>query len=174
MGQDKATLKIAHQPLLSRQVQLLKSLKMPVWVSGDYPQFNYIKDDSDAKGPLAGIGSAMRALQSQTDTLLIIAVDMPLLTKKGLSDFLALITEPERCWFSDKSRFPIWLPINSQTLQYTRACEQSGNFALKPWLLGLNAQALTCPNLQELTNTNTPEQWQQAIAYLDGETRHES
>lgn len=174
MGQDKAMLKIGHQSLLSRQVQLLESLEMPVWVSGDYPAFNHIKDDSNAKGPLAGIGSAMRALKSQTDALFVISVDMPLLTKRGISDFLALITDQDRCWFSDISRFPIWLPINLQTLHYTRACEHSGNFALKPWLLGLNAQAVSCSNLQELTNTNTPEQWQQVIAYLDGEKRHES
>ncbi|MFM2476577.1 molybdenum cofactor guanylyltransferase [Celerinatantimonas sp. MCCC 1A17872] len=174
MGQDKATLQIGEQSLINRQVQLLESLNMPVWVSGYYPQYHYVEDDSDAKGPLAGIGSAMRTLESQAKALLVIAVDMPLLTISALSEFLALVTEQEQCWFTDQSRFPIWLPINSQTLQHTKACEQSGNFALKPWLSQLQARSVTCSHIQQLTNTNTPEQWQQAIAYLDGEERHES
>lgn len=166
MGRDKATLDIDGQPLLARQVALLKQLKLPVWVSGQYADYPAIVDDSPAQGPLAGIGSAMRALASQFDALFVIAVDMPLLSVPLLKSLLQKMQGNQACFVAD-AMFPIWLPNNTQTRQKIAEAENSDNYALKPFLRSLDANIIRCEHPSLLMNTNTPEQWQQALTHLE-------
>ncbi|MFM2483982.1 molybdenum cofactor guanylyltransferase [Celerinatantimonas yamalensis] len=174
MGQDKALLALGETTLIDCQYQRLQQLGAPVWISGDYPNYPCIGDQSPASGPLAGIGSAMREFRLQAQALLVIAVDMPLLTAKVLQQFLALTHQHQQCIYLQQAIFPIWLPLSDGTLRTTYECEQSGHFALKPWLNKLNAKVIQWAEPMALTNTNTPEQWQQAIERLHRETSYES
>lgn len=173
MGQDKAQLSMGKQSLLAKQYELLTTLSSPVVVSGHYPDYPHVLDHSCAQGPLAGIASVMRARYHQAKALLIIAVDMPCLTSSMLQEFLARVEEPKQCYATMDARFPLWLPLTEHSLSVVKACEHSGHYALNPFLNQLNTQLIALSNQTHLLNTNTPEQWQHALAFMNGELPHE-
>lgn len=173
MGQDKALLEIDGHTLIERQFERLAQLGGQVWVSGCYPNFPSIEDHSDAKGPLAGIASAIRFLQGKAKALLIVAVDMPLLDVETLNHFKSQVTA-DVAFYMSQAIFPIWLPLKTSIVESTENAEQSDNFALMPWLQQIHAKSLEMPNSGLFLNTNTPEQWQQAIRRLQGESTHGS
>src|SRR5215470_3369376 len=78
MGRDKALLDWHGQTLLNHMVELLRTAADPVLVVGRNP----LPDRLPGLGPLSGIATALEF--SSTDANLIIAVDLPHLTK----DFL--------------------------------------------------------------------------------------
>ncbi|CAG9001409.1 MAG: putative molybdenum cofactor guanylyltransferase [Candidatus Celerinatantimonas neptuna] len=173
MGQDKALLKIAGKTLLARQFERLGQLGGQVWVSGSYPGFPSIEDKSFAKGPLAGIASAVRFLKDQVEALLIIAVDMPLLDVETLKNFKSQVTA-DGAFYVNQAIFPIWLPLTQSVIHCTELAENSDNYALIPWLHQMDAKPLEMPQCSPFMNTNTPEQWQQAICRLQGGSTHGS
>lgn len=82
MGCDKALLEVDGQPLLARQIQLVREAGAEeVFISGradtDYAVFNcpVLRDRLTDVGPLAGIEAALNATTSPL--LLVLAVDMP-------------------------------------------------------------------------------------------------
>ena len=93
MGQDKARLRIDGQPLLARQIQLVREVgACEVFISGragvDYSEFGcrVLQDRLVDVGPLAGIE---RALTETTNPLLLaLAVDMPRMTAGFLQQLL--------------------------------------------------------------------------------------
>ncbi|MFM2481082.1 molybdenum cofactor guanylyltransferase [Celerinatantimonas sp. YJH-8] len=165
MGQDKALLSFDHRSLLDRQVELLTGLHYPVWVSGLYPQYPHISDQSRAKGPLAGIASSMRYLQDQADFLFIIAVDMPLLSADLLTFLLQQMQGEQACYVA-QSIFPIWLPNTPDNRASIEKAESSHDYALKPFLRAIEAKVISCQQMSLLTNTNTPEQWRDAMTHI--------
>jgi len=92
MGRDKAFLEFGGEPLLSRQISLVKEAgASEVFISGrpsiDYSALKYpvLLDESIGMGPLGGIASAFQAIQHPF--LLVLAVDMPHIT----ADFLKIL-----------------------------------------------------------------------------------
>ena len=81
MGSDKAFLDFGGRSLLSRSLDLARSVTSDVRIVGDPQKFSAfaptIPDIYPARGPLGGIHAALT--HSTTDSNLILAVDLPFL-----------------------------------------------------------------------------------------------
>jgi molybdopterin-guanine dinucleotide biosynthesis protein A len=81
MGQDKAALLLGGEPLLRRAVRRLQRALAEVIVAGPaelgalVPGVRVIEDTQLWQGPLAGVGSALRA--TSTPWIFVVACDMP-------------------------------------------------------------------------------------------------
>ena len=89
MGRDKAFLEINGQPLLARQVQLVRAAGAgEVFISGrtgtDYSAFgcHVLQDEFPDAGPLAGIERALT--KASESLLLVLAVDLPAMNTEFL------------------------------------------------------------------------------------------
>ncbi len=98
MGRDKAWLPINGQPLLLRQIDLVRQLApLEVFISGridtDYTRLScpVLHDRFADAGPLAGIECALHAASSPL--LLVLAVDMPGMTASLLRRLAAKCAE---------------------------------------------------------------------------------
>ena len=88
-GQDKATLVFRGKPLWEIQLDLLRKLRPreiflsartdPGWRPADV---HFVPDQTPSRGPLSGLAATLARIQ--TDHLLALAIDMPLMTE----DFL--------------------------------------------------------------------------------------
>lgn len=86
-GQDKAFLKIYREPLISKQLRLLKKLFKEIIIVANLPEkyeaikgVKVISDITPHQGPLGGIYSGLRA--SGSDYNFIIACDMPFINER--------------------------------------------------------------------------------------------
>ena len=105
MGRDKAFLELAGQTLLSRALQLARSVAGQVYIVGQKEKFagygTIVEDIYAERGPLGGIHAALSA--SSTELNLLLAVDTPFVTP-ALLEFViaearagaALVTVPRR------------------------------------------------------------------------------
>lgn len=86
MGSDKAFVTLEGRTLLSRALELARSVTPDVRIVGDrakFAQFAPVVEDLFPQcGPLGGIHAALRA--SQTDLNLLLAVDLPLISPELL------------------------------------------------------------------------------------------
>jgi molybdopterin-guanine dinucleotide biosynthesis protein A len=89
MGEDKAGLVLAGEPLWSRQLRLLRELRPDaLWVSARSrpewcpPEIEVVLDAPPSRGPLSGLSAALSRLQ--TSHLLVLAVDLPQMTAAHL------------------------------------------------------------------------------------------
>jgi len=94
MGRDKAWLEIDGQPLLARQIQLVRKIGAgEVFISGrvgaDYSRFDcrVLEDRMVDAGPLGGIATALA--EAGSPLLLVLAVDMPRMSAKFLLQLLS-------------------------------------------------------------------------------------
>lgn len=125
-----------------------------------------IPDNFSALGPLAGIEAAMKISLNQPDrskALLIIPVDLPLLTAETLQCLLTHgQTRQQACYFKHHY-LPLFLPINDTLLtDVQNNLLTQKNLSIRALCQQQQAQELTAPHTEPLTNTNTPLQWQQA------------
>jgi molybdopterin-guanine dinucleotide biosynthesis protein A len=95
MGRDKATIRLAGQPLWQRQLEILGQLSpFVVWISAKVampwfpPGIQVMFDAVNSRGPLAGIAAGLRRLK--TSHLLILAIDLPQMTTMHLSTLWAM------------------------------------------------------------------------------------
>ena len=93
MGRDKAWLSVGGQPLLARQIALVRELApAELFISGragtDYSSLGcpVLTDEFQDAGPLAGIVAGLQA--SAAPLLLVLAVDMPDMTASALRRLL--------------------------------------------------------------------------------------
>jgi molybdopterin-guanine dinucleotide biosynthesis protein A len=89
MGQDKATLIIAGEPLWQRQVRILREMRPSVlWISARTmltwapPNITVLPDIPPSQGPLSGVAAGLCRLQ--TSHLLALAADLPQMTTEHL------------------------------------------------------------------------------------------
>jgi molybdenum cofactor guanylyltransferase len=182
MGQDKARLQRHNQDMLSYSKLLLKAAgSSQVIVSGGEHGVNDLVADL---GPLGGIQSIIKQYKPQA--LLILPVDLPLMTSKELARLKQVGELSQRaCYFTDHY-LPLYLPVNafveqffqqplSQIKSVAHPTDLKSKKAQKRNLSGPSVRslltqiphrAITPKNSHCLFNTNTPEQWQQAIHLL--------
>ncbi len=164
MGRDKALLPLAGRTLLEHMQSLLAQAGVAeTLISRNQPGF--IADNYPGKGPLAGLAAVLP--YCTTPQLLVVPVDMPLLQPGMLRHLLAASSaaEPAAAWYFDESPLPCVLPNIPQLADYLTAQLESdqGDFSVRGLLRYLNANALTASDVLQLVNTNTPQQWQQAL-----------
>jgi molybdopterin-guanine dinucleotide biosynthesis protein A len=98
MGRDKAAVVFRDEPLWRRQLRVLRDLgPEKVFVSAR-TESSWLPDDTEllldeppSRGPLSGLTKALE--QMQTSHLLVLAVDMPFVTRDQLHPLCRLATE---------------------------------------------------------------------------------
>jgi molybdopterin-guanine dinucleotide biosynthesis protein A len=98
MGRDKAAVVFGDEPLWRRQLRILRDLgPEKVFVSARTesswlpPGTELLLDEPPSRGPLSGLTKAL--VQMQTSHLLVLAVDMPFVTREHLR-LLCSLAEP--------------------------------------------------------------------------------
>lgn len=89
LGQDKAFLPTEDGDLLVRTVKLLQSVLDEVWLIGRDPQKHALElpwryDSVVGQSPIGPLGGIVTALEATGKSCLILACDLPLLTKEHL------------------------------------------------------------------------------------------
>lgn len=137
MGSNKALLELDGLAMIVRVVRLVEAVADTVTVVGppeDYAKLNFhvIRDDWPGAGPLGGIATALRA--SEADWNLVVACDLPCLTKPWLtflverartSEADAVLpmneagAEPLCAMYNKSAEAAVWLALNRGTRKVT-------------------------------------------------------
>jgi molybdopterin-guanine dinucleotide biosynthesis protein A len=182
MGRDKALLAIAGEPLVVRVAHLVKSAVGEVTVVGKPEVYNGLKlhavsDDWPSAGPLGGIATALVA--SKTPWSLIVACDLPYLTKSWLNYVIARALA---------SQADAVVPMNAHGIEplcaiYHKRCEATIRMELErgvrkvtealqgvlvEMIAPLEWKAFDSDGLL-FKNMNSPEDYDEACAKLNGE-----
>lgn len=99
MGRDKALLEIHGSPLWKIQCRKLASVCNEVLLCGKpsqaphfhSPETRFVPDAAPGLGPLSGLATALRT--ARFPRVLVLAVDMPKMTERFLSQLLALSSD---------------------------------------------------------------------------------
>ncbi|MBL4900366.1 MAG: NTP transferase domain-containing protein [Colwellia sp.] len=180
MGQDKAKLLRNTTDMLNFSKQLLINSGINnVVVSGD--QYD-IPDKVKQSGPVGGIYSVLTRFP-QAKSLLILPVDLPFMTIKILSDLRIKGELSQKATYFEGHNIPLFLPNNAYigiflsknfannslatTQKNSEKITKKNGPSIKALLQHVPHQAIVCADSKALFNTNTPEQWQQAITQFD-------
>jgi molybdenum cofactor guanylyltransferase len=167
MGRDKALLDWHGRPLVSHMIHILEDVTDQVQVVGRDP----LPDRVPGHGPLSGIATALEV--SPTDANLILAVDLPFLTKDFLLYFRSQIERSSRRLIACKigSYFPLCLGVRKALLPEIERLLSSEDRSLHGWIAGSDAEILAEPQLQStgfdaamFRNLNTPEDYERGIS----------
>ena len=162
MGRDKALLDWHGRPLVAHMVQVLETATDEVRVVGRDP----LPDRVPGRGPLSGIATALEV--SSTDANLILAVDLPFLTKDFLLYFRSQIETSSRRLLACKigSHFPLCLGIRRRLLPEIERRLSDGDLSVHRFIEGSDAEILSESQLHVagfetamFRNLNTPEDY---------------
>ena len=165
MGQDKAKLQLAEQTLLTRAVDLLGRLDInKTFVSGDYPDFDFITDIHQHLGPIGGLHACVEALYDDYDALFILPVDMPLMGETQCAYLLSEFKNHPQGVFYEQANFPMILPLTLSLKNYLTealASAQNKDRSLYRLLNRLKIQPVNVTEKQDhiFQNSNTPHEW---------------
>jgi len=162
MGRDKALLDWQGRPLLSHMVDLLRSATDDVQVVGR----DRLPDRLPGRGPLSGIATALAITSSEAN--LILAVDLPLLTKDFLIYLRSQIEHSSRPLFACKieSHFPLCLGIRRILLPEIERRLSNRQLSVHSFIEGSDAEIVSDSQLHVagfeaamFRNLNTPEDY---------------
>lgn len=167
MEQDKALLRIEHQTMLERTQHTLSQtsvIKVVISRNND----NYLSDLVPHKGPLSGIHSA--AMRFPRLNLLVVPVDLPFIDSQSLQKLIDVGNESHCNSRYQQHSLPLYLhntQLMRRALDYTLRC--SSRFSVHHFCSHFPLTELTLSQPDNLLNTNTPEQWHQAMRYQRNE-----
>jgi molybdopterin-guanine dinucleotide biosynthesis protein A len=162
MGRDKALLDWHGMPLLTHMVNLLCHATNSVQVVGRDP----LPDRLPARGPLSGIATALAI--SSTEINLIVAVDLPLLTKDLLGYLRFEAEQSKHAMVACKigSHFPLCLGIKRRLLPEIERRLAGWDLSVRAIIENSDSQIISESHLREagfdsplFHNINTPEDY---------------
>lgn len=167
MGENKAQLTLNDSTMLEHCQQLLKHCHLQnIVVSGE--NNGGVADLVNEGGPLAGIYSIIKKYNPKS--ILVLPIDMPFIHHKHLLELKLKGSLSARSAHYNDSSLPAFIPVNAFLTDFLQQQFTSDNFvatnrgpSFKQVFKMTNALTLTIDDKQALFNTNTPEQWQQAI-----------
>ena len=165
MGRDKARLPWQGRPLLEHMQALLRAAGAArVLVSGDYPEYAGIADRWPDLGPLGGLCSL--APHAPDGVLVVVPVDMPRLTPALLRRLAAAAGARSACFAGSVLPLRLQLDADSRAALEGLCAAPPRQRSLHGLLQALGGQSITLPAsaAAQLTNCNTPEQWQELQA----------
>ena len=164
MGSDKALLPYKGKRLVDVVAEVVREAGIEnLYVSGEIDGYASLPDLLAERGPMGGICSSAVRLHNQYQRALFIPVDMPLLSAELIH---LLMAQPEACYF-EHHPLPCLLSLDKKTMRQLDASAQTlarkQKLSVQSFLAALGAQSIeTSPSLERaLTNTNTPEEWQE-------------
>ncbi|NMP32139.1 molybdenum cofactor guanylyltransferase [Thalassotalea sp. M1531] len=173
MGSDKAQLMRDNKSMLDFSTQLLNEVGVDrVVVSGN----NYhVPDIFPQQGPVGGIYSVFNQVPCQA--ALIIPIDLPLMDTETLTSLKQAGQVLSKAVHFDDHSLPLYLPNNAFTeLFFEQKIQVHLNStgkgpSIKAMLKQVPHQTIKCRKASALTNTNTPNQWQQVQSQIFMPTR---
>lgn len=167
MGRDKALLPYKGKRLVDVMAEVVREAGIEtIYVSGEIDGYDSLPDLLEERGPMGGICSSAVRLHNQYQRILFIPVDMPLLSAELIH---LLMTQPVTCHF-EHHPLPCLLALDKKTMRQLDASAQTlahkQKLSVQSFLADLGAQVIEIPASLEkaLTNTNTPEQWQEVMS----------
>jgi len=166
MGRDKALLDWNGHTLLDHMADLLCGITEQVQVVGRDP----LPDRLPGRGPLSGIATALEV--TSTDANLIIAVDLPHLTKDFLKYLRSRLENSSYPLVACKigSAFPLCLGVWRPMLPEIHRRLSAGQFSVSGLIESGNSAVISEKDLQKsgfdakiFVNINTPEDYTNAL-----------
>src|SRR5262249_49462405 len=142
-GRDKALLDWHGRTLLQHMVELLASVTDQVRVVGRYP----LPDLVAGCGPLSGILTALET--SETDSNIVVAVDLPLLTKEFLKylNSRGIISRHQIVACKIGSDFPLCMVFQRTLLPKLRERVRRGHLSVYEVVENCDAEVIPEPEL---------------------------
>ncbi|MGH9698719.1 MAG: molybdenum cofactor guanylyltransferase [Candidatus Acidiferrales bacterium] len=177
MGQDKALLEIAGEPLILRTARLVKAVTSHDAViigSGarNLGDFVVVPDDWPGAGPLGGIATALRC--SASDWNLILACDLPYLSQDWLARLVqrgAGSTADALIPMNDRGAEPLCAMYHRSAAMHIRAALEHGTRKVTEGLAGLRIEPLERAEWKAFDsqgklfkNMNSPADYEEAKA----------
>jgi molybdopterin-guanine dinucleotide biosynthesis protein A len=167
LGEDKARLSYRGVPLLSHVADEVRAAAGSVTVIADparYADLNLpvVPDLRPGVGPLGGIETAVA--QGKAEWNLIVACDMPNLTREWLSGLIAAALAQSAgadcvLGLSQGGLEPLCAVYRARTLDAIRAALDAGVRKVTDALAGLQVAHYRIDNQSVTANVNTPEDW---------------
>lgn len=170
MGRDKATLPYKGKRLVDVVAGVVREAGIEnIYVSGEIDGYASLPDLLTERGPMGGICSSAVRLHKHYARVLFIPVDMPHVSTALIHALIHHEQADVACYF-EQHPLPCLLLLDKKTMRQIDACAQilacTQKLSVQSFLAAVGAQALATPeHLQKaLTNTNTPEEWQEVIS----------
>ncbi|WP_240008378.1 molybdenum cofactor guanylyltransferase [Pseudaquidulcibacter saccharophilus] len=168
MGKNKALLPYNGKRLVDHIAnQLILSGIKNIIISGSVEGYECIPDIIKNGGPLVGIATVISKIYGDYDSFLILPVDLPLLNSDVINQ---LINNNNNCDVICFKSNPLPFKINKSSallakLNSSNFIDNSSKQSVKSFLSKFNTQILELSdrNINALTNTNTPNEWELAI-----------
>ncbi|SIS58695.1 molybdenum cofactor guanylyltransferase [Thalassolituus maritimus] len=123
-----------------------------------------IKDIYPEKGPLAGIHSALAHCKPDTDSLIVVPCDMPLLK----CDVFSSLLKSSQSTAFDQSFFPLIIRNLEQAKEVAENILSSDqNPSVRSFLKNMKCDFISSKNTVQLKSCNTPESWNDACNLLN-------
>lgn len=179
MGQPKLSLPFGTERMLPRVARIVGEVVCPVVVVAANGQeipplpesVRIVRDEYEDLGPLAGIAAGLAALQNDVDAAYVTACDTPLLTPAFVSAIVARLGNSELAVVRNgRFHHPLAAVYRTSLLERVRGLVAASR--LRPLFLiqesrscEIDADELRAvdPNLDALRNTNTPEEYVEAL-----------
>jgi molybdopterin-guanine dinucleotide biosynthesis protein A len=184
MGKPKAWLPFGGELMLQRVVRLLSGVVRPVVVVAapdqDVPplpsEVRLARDDERGRGPLQGLAAGLRALQGEADAAYVSSCDVPFLRPEFVRRLIMLLGDHAACVprigehyhpLSAVYRLEVLLIVEG-LLKDNRLGVHSLFEAVETRVVEAEELTDVDPQLQSLRNSNTPEEYQEALKELAG------
>ena len=169
MGQDKALLPYKGKRLVDVVADTIRAAGISrVYVSGKIAEYPSFPDLLSGCGPVSGICSCILRLSMNYKRLLFVPVDMPYLTEELIR--LLVDCPAHKPHHIENHPLPCIIPTDEAAIRHADSCIQEllkkRALSVKEFLAGLKALSVPLSEQMKktLTNTNTPEEWQEVIA----------
>jgi molybdopterin-guanine dinucleotide biosynthesis protein A len=169
MGADKAQLKVDGRSLLERMAGELAAVCGSVTIVGgdrDLPGVARIGDDVEGIGPAGGI---LTALRRANGWCLVVAVDMPAVSRELLAEILRIgDTSSADCAIpvSEDGRIhPLCAAYHSRCLPAWESAVGEGVRKVREIIVRIPAVTVHPGSEEMLRNVNTPAEWQEFLKH---------
>jgi molybdopterin-guanine dinucleotide biosynthesis protein A len=156
MGSDKAFVMLDGRTLLARALDLARSVTDNVRIVGSAEKFAafapVVEDMFRDCGPLGGIHAALRASSSSTELNLILAVDLPFVSRELLEHLIArarssnaVATVPR----ADGGWQPLCAVYRREFADAAEAALSAGRYKIDALFAGVNVQTIEAADLAQ-------------------------
>lgn len=159
MHQDKALLDWHGRTLLEHMVGLLSAAADQVQVAGR----DLLPDRLPSRGPLSGIATALEA--SNTEANLVVAVDLPLLTREFLKYLRSQAEKSSHDVLACRigSDFPLCLGLRRRLLPEVQRRLAANQLSVRAMIESCDPELLSWPDISIFRNINTAEDYHSAL-----------
>lgn len=162
-GEDKGLVFYQNRPLVSYSIDMLRPLVDTIVINANrnlptYKQFGFhviTDENTHFDGPLAGILAVLNQIES--DLLLIVPCDSPLMTTENLKQLLLQQAEKnlDICVASDNQKLhPLFLVIKTHLKTDLAIFLNNGGRKVQQWIKKHHFESISFDNAMDLSNFN--------------------